>query len=281
MPIGENRAEKRGGPERIVVIGNCQAEVVAAALRHPAFGGRFGVSYHFVDLPEAEHERARRELARCTTVLVQDIRDFEDYRLRAEIPEHARTVRFPCLRFASLWPFDGRNGPDDKTARQDARQPPLFAYVDGLLGRLRHQIPDPARRFEAYRSLAVERVVNVARIHEFEERRLSSLDGEYGCSIGRFILDRFRTERLFRTTGDPGSALYRMLIQLIVDRLGAELAVPNDFALDGAESDEVPVHPIVARTLGVTWADEATTYLFHGGRVRWEDYIRRYIAYFG
>jgi hypothetical protein len=180
-----------------------------------------------------------------------------------------------------LWPFDGRNGPDDKQARQDKRQPPLFAHFDGLLGRLRGQIPDPARRFEAYRSLAVERGVNVARIHQFEERRLSSLDREYDCSIGRFILDGFRSKRLFRTTGDPGSALYRMLIQLIVDRLGADLSVPHDFALEGGEPDEVPVHPMVARTLGVTWADEATTYLFHGKPVRWEDYIRRYIEHFG
>jgi hypothetical protein len=281
MPIGENGAEERDGPERIVVIGNCQAEIVATALRHPAFGGRFATDYHFVDLPEAEHERARRELARCSVALVQDISDFEDYKLRAAIPEQARIVRFPCLRFASLWPFDGRNGPDDRQAQRDQRQPLLFAHFDGLLGRLRSQIPDPAQRFEAYRALAVDRVVNIARVHEFEERRWSALDREYGCAIGQFVLERFRDERLFRTTGDPGAALYRMLTQLVIDRLGAGLAAPDDFMPEDAESDEVPVHPIVARTLGVTWADEATTYLFHGGRVRWEDYIRRYIAYFG
>jgi hypothetical protein len=281
MPIGESATQGYDAPHRLVVIGNCQAEIVAVALRHPTFGGRFAVDYHFVDLPAAEHERARCELARSSAVLVQDISDFEEYPLRGAIPEGRPIVRFPCLRFASLWPFDGRNGPDDKQARQDPRQPPHFVHFDGLLGRLRGQIPDPVQRFEAYRTLAVDRVVNVARVHEFETRRWSSLDHEYGCAIGRFVLERFRHERLFRATGDPGAALYRMLLQLVVDQLGTGLVVPDDFIPEGAESDEVPVHPIVARTLGVTWADEAATYLFHGAKVRWEDYIRQYIGHFG
>jgi hypothetical protein len=268
-------------PERIVVIGNCQAEIVATALGHPALGDRFSATYHFVDLPSDAQDKGRRELAHCTAVLVQDIGNFEDYPLRAAISEHTAVIRFPCLRFASLWPFDGRNGPDDKAARRQQNGSPEFTHFDGLLGRLRSQIPDPAARLEAYRALAVDRAPNVARIHEFEERRLLALDREFGCALGRLVVDRFRDTRLFHATGDPPAALYRKLMQLILDRLGADLVFPADAELGSAEADEVPVHPLVARALGVSWANEATTYRFHGGQVCWEDYVRRYIDCFG
>ena len=44
---------------------------------------------------------------------------------------------------------------------------------------------------------------------------------------------------------------------------------------------QVPVHPKVARGLGVRWADEKTRYIVHGREVRWEDYIRSYIEHYG
>jgi hypothetical protein len=265
----------------LVVIGNCQAEVVAAGLRHPAFDGRLAVSYHFVELAEPLRQAGRRDLAECDTALIQDISNFDFYPLRDAIPERARIVRFPCLRLASPWPFDSQNGPGDARARTSPAEPPVFTHFDGLLARLRTEIPDPEARYRAYRSLALDGLVNFRRMHQFEERRLAAQDRRFECAIGQFILENFRTSRLLGATGLPKPALYRLLLQWLLARLGIAGDYPDDGFLDAADGDEVPVHPAVALALGVTWADEGTTYRFHGEPIRWEGYVRRYIEHFG
>lgn len=267
--------------QNIVVIGNCQGETVAAGLRHPAFVGCLVATYHFVDLPQESHEVGRRDLALCDTVLIQDIGNFADYPLRDAIPTRARTITFPCLRLASLWPFDSQNGPGDAVARARGDEPPVFTHFDGLLARLRTLIPDPEARYQAYRALAVEGLVNFRRMHQFEERRLNNLDSRFDCAIGRSILDNFRATRLFGATGHPKRALYFLLLEWLLPRLGIAGGYPDDSALEPADADEVPVHPLVARALDVAWADETTTYRFHGRQVSWEDYVRLYIRHFG
>ena len=118
-------------------------------------------------------------------------------------------------------------------------------------------------------------------MHQFEERRLRGLDSRFHCTIGQFVLDNFRTSRLLSATGEPKPALYRLLLQWLLLRLDIADDYPDDGFLGAAEGDEVPVHPMVAQALGVAWADEGTTYRFHGAPIRWEGYVRRYIEHFG
>jgi hypothetical protein len=265
----------------LVVVGNCQAEVVAQGLRHPVFSSLLSVKYQFVELPDCKREQARQDLLECDTVLVQDISNFDNYPLRTAIPARAQTVGFPCLRLASLWPFDSQNGPGDARARARAAEPPIFTHFDGQLGRLRAEIPDAEARYQAYRSLALERVVNLLRMQHFEERRLRGLDARFDCTIGNFILDNFRSTRLLYATGQPKPALYRLLLQWLLRRLGVAGDYPDDDFLGSADTDEVPVHPAVARALDVAWADETTTYRFQGRQLSWEEYVRLYIDHFG
>jgi hypothetical protein len=267
--------------QNIVVIGNCQGETVTAGLRHPAFADRITATYHFVDLPEEAHEAGRRDLANCDTVLVQDIGNFDDYPLRNAIPARVQTIAFPCLRLASLWPFDSQNGPGDTVARARVAEPPLFTHFDGLLARLRTEMPDPEERYQAYCALAVDGLVNFRRMHQFEERRLNSLDSRFDCTIGRFILENFRSTRLLSATGHPKRALYRLLLDWLLPRLGVAGDYPDDGVLEPVDADEVPVHPLVARALDVAWANETTVYRFQGREVLWEDYVRLYIRHFG
>jgi hypothetical protein len=44
---------------------------------------------------------------------------------------------------------------------------------------------------------------------------------------------------------------------------------------------QVPVHPRVAKDLGVRWADERTRYVMHGRELTWQSYIRSYIEHYG
>jgi hypothetical protein len=267
---------------KLVVIGNCQADLVSIALRENAtLRGRFRAVYHAARLQAHQFEQARRDLDGCDVVLVQDIQDCASYPLREHIPPGALTVTFPFLRFASLWPFDGYNGADDRVARLRDYPNFEFTYRDGLLGRLRKEIPDPAARLVAYRTLAVEGVVDCRALHRFEEKRLLAMDRKFGGDIGAFILRNFRDRQLFHTTGHPNADLFATLLSQIAGKLGIELRPRRNRAPDGLQLLQIPVHPEVARRLGVRWANGPTRYAYRGSRITWEEYVSRYIAYYG
>ena len=267
---------------KVVVIGNCQAETVRLAFfRAAPLSRRFTAKFHFVGLQKHLHEAGRRELAEADLILVQDIQDWESYPLRDAIPPGVETISFPPLRFASLWPFDHYNGPGDNEA-YDREWPNLtFLYQDGLLGRLRREIPDKEARFRAYRGLELDGVVNYVRLHDFEKRRLLALDRRFGFTIGEYVLANFQTTQLFYTTVHPNRQLVAMLMEWLMRRLGVDEPFPHVAQLDHLRRLQVPIHPKVARALGVRWADEHTSYAYEGRKVTWERYTRAYIEHYG
>ena len=267
---------------RILVVGNCQAETVSRGfLRTRALRERYDVKYQFVQLQSLLHESGRRELQASDVVLAQAIADWDEYPLRDVIPAGVPVVRFPLLRLASPWPFDGYNGPGDSVAH--AREWPnlTFGYLDGLLARLRREIPDPEARFRAYASLDIPGVVNYRRIHDFEARRLKAMDAEFECTIGQHVLAHIRRRPLFYTTNHPSGEVMAMLLNNIVRRIGGDAYGISAVDLDDLDFNQVPVHPKVAADLGLDWVTPDRRYLFLGEQVTWETYVRRYIAHYG
>jgi hypothetical protein len=266
----------------VLIIGNCQAGLVAESFRKNAFlASRFRTRHHWMELPANQHEQGKRELSECDILLIQDIREWPDYPLRSYVPEKVPIIRFPCLRFASLWPFDAFNGPDDRQARQHDYPNFEFTYFDGLLGRLRRQIPDKNLRFEVYHTLNLPDLIDYRRIHRLEERRLAAMDKAFGGSIGAFILENFRARQVLYTTAHPSGEILAMLLRQIAAELDIKRRLGRLSSLHELDRLQVPVHPMVATTLGVKWADESTKYLYRGEYITWETYIRRYIDYYG
>ena len=267
---------------KVLIVGNCQAQTVHEALaRSGEFDDRLDVKYHFVALQQNLHEAGKAEVESSDVLLVQDIRDWENYPLRPYIRDGVRIIKFPLLHFASLWPFDHYNGPGDKEAYEREWPNLTFLYHDGLLARLRKEIPDRDERFLAYRSLSVDGIINFARLHDFEKRRLTAMDKQFECEIGQFILDHFQRRRLFYTTNHPNGQIIGMLMQYLLRQLGIGRGFRPNSTLDHLRRLQVPVHPKVAETLGVTWAKENTKYLYGGEQITWETYIRRYIDHYG
>jgi hypothetical protein len=267
---------------KILIVGNCQALTIQEALsRTNELNVRLDVQYHFVGLQQNLHELGKTELENSDVLLVQDIRDWESYPLRQYIRDDMRVIKFPLLHFASLWPFDHYNGPGDKEAYEREWPNLTFLYHDGLLGRLRKDIPDRAQRWLAYRSLSVDGLINFVRLHDFERRRLTAMDKQFGCQIGRFILENFQTRRLFYTTNHPNGQIIGMLMQYLLSHLDINPAFRPNSSLDHLKRLQVPVHPKVAQALGVKWAGEHTKYLYGGEQITWEAYVRRYIDHYG
>jgi Polysaccharide biosynthesis enzyme WcbI len=266
----------------VIIVGNCQAQTVYEALiRTRAFNARLDVKYHFVGLQQDLHDLGRSELKKCNILLVQYINDWKNYPLRPDIRDDLPIIKFPLLHFASLWPFDHYNGPGDREAYERESPNLTFLYLDGLLARLRKEIPDRNQRLLAYRSLSLDGVINYVRLHDFEKRRLLAMDKQFGFDIGQFILDHFQKKRLFYTTNHPNWQIFAMLMQHLLKHLGIVEVYRPIASLDHLKRLQVPVHPKVAEALGVKWASENTKYLYGGEHITWETYVRRYIEHYG
>ena len=282
QPATPLRISAAGKRTHVVIVGNCQAQTVHEAfVRSSRLNIRFDARYHFVGLQKNLHELGRSELENCDILLVQDIRDWENYPLRPFVREDLPVVKFPLLHFASLWPFDHYNGPGDKEAYEREWPNLTFLYQDGLLARLRKEIPDPEERLGAYRSLSVDGVINYVRLHDFERRRLTAMDRRFGFEIGDYILENFQSKRLFYTTNHPNGRIIAMLMQYLLKNLGVEQSYRPIAGLDHLNRLQVPVHPKIAASLGVKWAGENTKYRYGGEQLTWETYVRRYIDHYG
>ena len=280
---GVNRPVYRSGRRKLVIIGNCQSETLRQGFaRIETLNRLFDAKYHFIQLPRNLHEFAARDLESCDILLIQDIRLWDEFPLRDCVRPGAEVLRFPLVRFASPWPFDAWNGPGDTEAH--AREAPnlTFPYLDGLLGRLRREIPDEAARFHAYRSLDLPGVVNYRRLHELEIRRLAGMDKKFGFAIGSYILENFQNRRIFHTTVRPNWQVFNLLMQSVAKSVGITAPISLDERYDATlRNPQIPVHPKVARDLGIRWADEGTRYLNRGLDVTWENYVRSYIEHYG
>lgn len=268
--------------KRIVIFGNCQGNLLADALRyHSGFTRYFSVKHHYMELPENLHEQGRRDLDECDLMLVQDIKEWEQYPLRGHVRSDLPTLRYPCVRFASPWPFDAFNGPDDRFARNRDHPNFEFTYFDGLLARLRKDMPDLEKRFRAYQSLKISRIIDFNRLHTYEQARLEEMDRRFAAGIGAYVLENFRKKQVFYTTAHPNGRIMKMLVKQVTKELGLSLNFWLPGSLNSLKRLQVPIHPKVGAALGIKWATANRQYLVRGEWVTWEDYFRKYIAYYG
>ena len=263
-------------------VGNCQAELLQRAFARASPVADITSFYHFFDVAEDRLAAARAEVRACDVILMQDIQDAETYPLRAALSPHCRTIAFPFLRFASPWPFDDFNGLRDTVARnQDDSALHTVTYYDGMLGRLRRAEPDPHARFEAYKACQFKGIVDPARVHDFETRRLELLDERFGFEIGRHILDGFRKTQLFYTVNRPCGAVLALVLNYIFKALDLDQTTAPDGILDELRAIQVPVHPFVARRLSIEWASEERLYRSGDRELKWDEFVRAYIERYG
>jgi Polysaccharide biosynthesis enzyme WcbI len=240
---------------------------------------RYQTKYHFVgyDLQDV----GKRELATCDILLVQDIEDWDDFPLREHVPKGVEVIKFPCLRFASLWPFDSGNGLVDLDASSRTMPDSFFLFHDGLLARLRKRISDQERRFESYRTLQIDGVPSYVRLAELEEERLLDMDRKFESDIGQFILREYKTQPVFYAPGRPNGSLFTVLLAYLMERLDIDGHPPAIADFDLFKTHQVPVHPKIAAALGVSWASPDRSYRCGNEDLTWEAYTRRYIETYG
>lgn len=267
---------------KLIIYGNCQSAAVYEVLRKvPAITQRWQVVHHQLWASGEELERNLADFEDCDILLRQELRNWRTHPKAATLDPTVRVIAYPFCYFAALWPFDGhqnRNDPGWKNLDGEAQ----FAFTDSLLGRLRTEIADPVERFERYRTLDVDGLPDIARYAEMEQARLLRDDKRLGYTVGRYIVENYRSERLFHAITHPSRALLIRLLHDILAKMEIEVEDLTALVLDYLEYFQVPVHPEVAHALGLTWVVPDSRYIFHKREMlTWEEYFRRYIRVFG
>ncbi|MCJ2132485.1 WcbI family polysaccharide biosynthesis putative acetyltransferase [Methylobacterium sp. J-026] len=269
--------------KNIVFVGNCNAtDLVSFFSQITSLKDDFEfhpLALHITPTPSPDVQAI---VDSAHAVFIQGIAEAERYE-RESVPPGVARLGYPNLLRRAFWPFDGLIYGRDRLAEADAAQGGLVRFPDGLLARLRDDVPDPEARFAAYRDLAVPGLVkSFARFLEMENETLGALDATYRCDLGAFIRDNDRTRQLFHWLGHPSGILYRELMAYCCGKLGIAPELPDPSALDAWGTMQVPVHPAVAEQLGLEWAQPGRTYHYAPmGQVTWEAFTRAYIRHLG
>ena len=261
---------------KILIIGVCQANDIGHGFWLPELRDKFRTRIHGFNVQPSKE--AQNEAVEADIVIIQQHKEWKHYPYKEEVYSRSEVIRLPHLAIMSLWPYDCEHWKMDYVAAANHQG---TYHLDGMLGKLRESIPDPSDRLEAYR-LAVT-VDDNFRLWEIEQRRLISVDSEFGTTVGRFIINNLQNRRLFHSSHHPAAPLYSQLMNDIFDRIGIKLRCPEDYPqLDNWRTHQVPIHPVVINALKLTWVTQTDRYHFHPYEpLTWEEYTKGYIKLYG
>ena len=264
----------------VVLIGNCIAEGVQVGLS----SARTASSPRFVCLPlhlrPMNSPESLREIASADHVFAQQLGAMDWDLLRKTMKPGAVEVQLPDLVFRSPWPFDGESGFSDPAValKPNAR----IRHQDGTLGRLRSIEPNKAKRLRLYCNLDFEWAGMIDRVIETQNRFLLRLDEVTETGIGKFILDSNVSTQLFYNSTHPSAIVFEFLCKYVWDALSLATPTPTFTGIDSWREWSVPIHPLVARKLGLLWAEENTRYQYGMlGNPTWKEWVEAYIEEFG
>ncbi|MHB2208442.1 WcbI family polysaccharide biosynthesis putative acetyltransferase [Methylobacterium sp. CM6257] len=269
--------------KQVLFVGNCNAHDLSLAF---SAVDDLSDDFEFHHLALHATPSPSPEIAKITqeahAVFIQNIAEAEKFR-DDHVPNHVQCFGYPNLMRRALWPFDGLVYGRDTLAEEDAAKAGYVRFPDGLLGKLRTEIPNPEERFVAYRDLKVRGINrNFSRLLEMEDELLTHIDGVYGCRLGQFVKERTRTDQLFHWLGHPSGLLYAALMNYCCEKLQLPSVTPPLSVIDGWSTMQVPIHPLVAEQLGLEWASPGRLYNYAPfGIVTWEQYVRYYIRFLG
>jgi hypothetical protein len=271
----------RGARETIVMIGNCFAGMVCRQFnRHHPFAERIDLSVLQIHLTKDITPEIEANLRQASRVVLQDISNVERLNVADFVPSGCEIIKFPQLVLPALWPFLATFfRPDPQFRKLDKNG---FREPDGMIAVLRKTHPGIEERVRAYRELDEQKLSRVDALLDMQTRRLEASDAALGCTLGALLRDNFRKRPYFYNPLHPTGETYQLVGDFIWQRLGMSGDCPRFQNADAWRNRRIPVHPTVARRIGVEWAREDTSYSYGAlGEVTWEQYVRAYIGLFG
>jgi Flp pilus assembly protein TadD len=265
----------------ILFFGNCQVQRIFRVFLEqvvPLTGDRV----RYLDLSETKFDRPAVIAAfRDADVLVDQVFDTPDP-IPPDLAQRIATrLRVPNLRGDFLWPYGTR---EPHPLHEKLPRHALDHYDRGLgdsfLNRMAATGVPAEEAVARYMEVDFVRQRNLPRILELTLDRQRRRDTIAGIEVADFIAASLRSQKLFLTPGHPSELLMNRVTRPV-------LAALTDPALaDRALSGQVvgppewriePVHPGVARVLGLDYLSEFTRFLvFDEAFLTFPEYALRY-----
>jgi hypothetical protein len=267
---------------RVVLIGNCVAEMVATGLSTVPTATRLfnfeAVPLHLKGLGDAD---VRRALANADFVFVQGVVARHLDQINRLRPKDSKLINLPDAVLRSLWPFDGDNGYRDEAVLVANPSAPKHHH-DGALARLRQIEPNKEKRLSRYRELDFDLADRIDRVIETQQRFFDEVDKTNEAQLGKFLAQNYRDRQVFYNSTHPTAIVFQKVCEFCWGQLGLPGQTPAIEGLDVWKKGSVPVHPAIAKRLGLKWANERTRYTCGAwGTLTWEAWVRAYIKNFG
>jgi len=280
MAHGEWRVMGTAG-SLVVIVGGCAAQAIGRGLSSSATAC---ARYRFVDLPvhlRDLHDKASLEfISRASHVFAQLGGGTDVALIEAHAPPGCKIFTFPDVVLRSLWPFDSAYGYADEVAQ--ARTAPAIRHFDGTLARLRKIEPDKKKRIQRYRDLDFPWAGHIKNVAAAQQCFLEKTDTLSPCKMGRFVSRTLRERQLFYNATHPSAAYFQELCTYCWTCLELPDTPGPLKGIDSWRDWSVPVHPGIARYLGVGWATETTRYYYRTmGEMTWDAWVEQYVEMFG
>ncbi len=274
----------------ILIYGNCQGEHVGHVAQYlPGLREKFDVkviALHVVTAPDWDTLYDEAFFANVAVVWNQ-VESGEPTAHRkifeSRIPPGCQVVKYPPLSILCLWPFSGAD------PRQAVRTEDFYPWPDSIAASLANEDLSDDALFDRYMQLSTEKMPNINRRLRIDGIRGKATDALADIPIWDWVEANFRDRRLFHTsshlTGLPTGHLLKALIARTEGLTAAEILrarQETDFLLRhyrGQDVEMVPVHPLVAEQLDLSWYNPDQRYRWHGHEWTFRDYILKYIRW--
>jgi hypothetical protein len=278
----------------ILIYGNCQGEHMTHIVRrlsdvHEKFDIKI-LPPHLVTERDWETRYTEAFFAGVRIVWNQvesGEPNFHRRMLESRLPPGCQTIGFPPMILLCLWPFSGSD------PRLAAATDYIYPWPDSIAASLAPSVggedPPDDVLFAEYMRLTAEKMPDLERRLRIDGMRAKAVDALADVTMWDWIEENFRTTKLFHSsshlTALPFGYLVPRLLALTGDLTPVQIARAQREATflmrgnHGQDTEVVPVHPLIAERMGLTWHDPDSCHRWHAHDWTYREYILKYIRW--
>jgi hypothetical protein len=271
---------------RCIIYANCQGSYISHLLRmHPSFSRDFEIQYYvnYQDQVPSCEELRGADLFIYQPLSSKHRNAATDYLLQY-LPDKCIRISISYLTCDLYWPFSLTPDPRNKISSEYPFGP--FPYGDTfVLDRLADGVAESSvwKQYVLGHHLTDEQIY--ATLATSYYARQKDLDSRRDQKIADYVMDNYKTKRLFDTPNHPSAELAVFQVRDILEKCGYGSDI---HALDRAGEyadfmayslNQVPIHPVAAEKGGFLFgANYYTSYQFWGKQCTFPEYAAGYIC---
>ncbi|MBU7574858.1 MAG: hypothetical protein KAF64_15985 [Hydrogenophaga sp.] len=289
MVFGSQSARAR----TVLVYGNCQAPYLAqmlASLDDLNGDYRFVVALNHALPGDALAPAIPDEDLKDVALLLRQFEDQQDNpaltALTERLPAHCPVIRYPSFALLSAWPFEC---PEPRVHHDPAYTLWKRYPLGDMLGlRIAQAGLTGPMAVAAYMDLSERKMPDLRVRLQRDIDRMRHYDAHSDVQLADYVLDRFRDEHLFWTSGHMSAPAMAELTRRVAGHARPVLggsAARAEACLAAASHDggmgvhQHPIHPLVAEALELRFWRTDFAYRWHTQQWTYYEYIQRYIEY--